>query len=214
MRKYLVKIAIPSRKNRWEASVEKRTVTAETFNDMLMEVITSDELQAGARIFEIEEFAAMVKSFYFPLTVHICDFYNYDYECNEISNEFAVCYRSYIEQAFAEYQCGDTNMAQYFDEYYSATAPKKIKNIEWHFEEVNGCLYGRVDVSIIEELTPDETEALKGWIRGQNSDGIGEGFEQINIRTNCRTISVSFWNSNANYFVYDEEEFAFIRFAE
>lgn len=204
MRKYLVKIAIPSRKNRWEASVVERVVKAENFNGMLMKAITPDELQAGARIFEVKEFATMVKSFYFPLTVYKCGTIDLEAEIDSVS---AVCYRPFIEQAFAEYRGGDTDMAEHFDEYYSETAVKKIKTIEWKFEETNRGLYGRVDVSLIEELTPGETQCLKNWIRGQNSDGIGEGFEQKDIRIGDRIFSVSFWTPDDNYHIYDEEEF-------
>lgn len=205
MRKYLVKIAIPSCKNRWEASVVKRTVKAENFNGMLMKAITPDELQVGARIFEVKEFAAMVKSFYFPLTIYRYPSFGFDSE--ELDSTSAVYLLPFIERAFAEYQCGDTDMAQYFDEYYSETAPKKIKSIEWKIKEKDGSLYGCVDVSLIEELTPEETQCLKKWIRGQNSDGVGEDFEQHDIRVGDRRFSVSFWNPSDNYCIYDEEEF-------
>jgi hypothetical protein len=212
MSKYLVKIALPSRKNRWEASVVERTIEAENFNGMLMKAITPDELAAGARIFEIEELATMVKSFYFPLTVYNHDNLYFGGESSEkLDSGIAVRYRSYIEQAFQNYQ-GNDNMAEYFDEYDSKTAYKKIKYAEWKFEEVNGCLWGKVNVSLTENLTKDETEELKDWISGQNSDGLGEGFEQQEIRTYNHTISVSFWNPDDNYRIYDEIEFGNIRF--
>ena len=211
MKKYRVKIAIPSTKNRWEAHVEERTVEVENFNQMLMKAITTEEIRAGARIFEIEELPVMVKSFYFPITVYR---YNAGYdEGDECDGETALMYRSYIENAFSAYQGNDSDMAKYFDEYYSATAAKKAKHIEWGFEEANSRLYGRVDVYLTEELTANETEALKGWISGQNSDGLGEGFEQREISTYARqTISVSFWNRGDDYRIYDEAEFVSVRY--
>lgn len=222
MKKYLVKIAIPSRKNRWEASVDERTIKAENFNGMLMKAITPDELQAGARIFEIKELPVMVKSFYFPLAVYnrdSCYYYEDDDgegEYAELDERLALLYRPCIEQDFREYQGGD-DMTQYFTEYDNETACKKIKHIEWGFEEANNRLYGKVDVALTEELTAEETESLKQWIAGQNSDGLGEGFEQHTIHTrdhmmHDRIISVSFWHHGDNYHIYDEAEFDNIRF--
>lgn len=208
MKKYLVKVAIPSTKNRWEAHAEERTIEAENFNRLLMKAITVEEFRAGARIFEIEELPTIVKSFYFPLTV-------YCYDAREIEgvecDDEALMYRHYIENALSEYQGNDTDMSQYFSDYYSATASKKAKHIEWGFEEVSNRLYGRVDVFLTEELTADETEVLKSWICGQNSDGLGEGFEQITFSAGDRNISVCFWNPSDDYRIYDETEIAALR---
>lgn len=209
MKKYLVKIAIPSRKNRWEASVDERTIKAENFNGMLMKAITPDELQAGARIFEIEELPVMMKSFYFPLTVY--DHSGYD-EVEELNGTTALVLSPYIEVAFAQYQGGDSDMAQYFDSCDSETACKKVKRVKWKFEKTNNCLYGKVEVALTDELTAEETEAVKEWIAGQNSDGLGEGFEQSEFRAGSRTISVCFWNPSDDYYIYDEAEFGNIRF--
>ena len=210
MKKYLVKIAIPSRKNRWEASVDERTIKAENFNGMLMKAITPDELQAGARIFEIEELPVMVKSFYFPLTVYC---YNSGrYEGDECDGETVLMYRSYIENALSEYQGDDADMAKYFSVIRSKTVAKKIKHVKWGFESAANRLYGKVDVSLTEELTAEETEVLKGWICGQNSDGLGEGFEQREFRAGDRILSVCFWNPSDDYYIYDEAEFGNIRF--
>ena len=103
-------------------------------------------------------------------------------------------------------------MAQYFDETDSVTAAKKVKHVKWSFENVNNRLYGKVDVFLTEELTAEETEAVKDWISGQNSDGLGEGFEQQEIRVAGLTFSVSFWNPSDDYCIYDEAEFGNIRF--
>ena len=55
-------------------------------------------------------------------------------------------------------------------------------------------------------MTAEETHALKDWISGQNSDGLGEGYEQHEIRTGDGEFSVSFWNSGGDYFVYNSDE--------
>lgn len=137
----------------------------------------------------------MIKKFYFPLTVNCV----YD-------GVYANMYRGAIEDTFDRYN--DDDMADYFDEYDSKTAKPKIQSMIWGFESVDGCLYGRVIVTLAEELTEKETEEVKDYICGQNSDGLGEGFEQQEIRIDYdEEIYVSFWNWSDNYWIYDEDEF-------
>ena len=61
-------------------------------------------------------------------------------------------------------------------------------------------------------LTPEQEQELKDWIRGQNSDGIGESFEQhvIMLDNGLRSseIYVSLWHSDDDYFIDNEDEFA------
>lgn len=54
MEKYIIKVAIPSKKNRWEANVEERYIEAENFNYMLMKAFTEEEFKAGARIVHVQ----------------------------------------------------------------------------------------------------------------------------------------------------------------
>jgi hypothetical protein len=62
------------------------------------------------------------------------------------------------------------------------------------------------------ELTDDEEADLKSWIIGQNSDGFGESFEQREIDYNRGYYSgvmyVSYWNSDDEYFLDNENEFS------
>ena len=118
----------------------------------------------------------------------------------------ADMHRGAIERKFDGYN--DDDMADYFDEYYGKTAKAKIQSMIWGFESVNGCLYGKVNVTLSEELTEEETESVKEYICGQNSDGLGEGFEQQEIRISYNEeIYVSFWNYSDDYWIYDDEEF-------
>lgn len=65
----------------------------------------------------------------------------------------------------------DEEMAQYLD----GDLANKIKSIKYYLDdEQNGCII----VIVESELTADEMERASEYIRGQNSDGIGEGFEQ------------------------------------
>lgn len=52
---------------------------------------------------------------------------------------------------------------------------EEIRKVEWRLDDDQT---GYVECEFTRELTPDELEAVSDWIRGQNSDGLGEGFEQ------------------------------------
>jgi hypothetical protein len=149
----------------------------------------------------------MIKRFYFPLIVSVYEKTGWGMDWDDYiegGGELASLYRGEIENAFDEYNDGD-DMTAYFDE--SETAKAKIQHIEWRFESVNNCLYGRVDVALSASLTEDETEIVKDWITGQNSDGLGEGFEQRVIKVPDGEITVSFWSEDDKYQIYDENEF-------
>ena len=67
-------------------------------------------------------------------------------------------------------------------------------------------LFGSIHIHLKEPLTDAETVALKEWISGQNSDGLGEGFEQHPIESEDGDLYISYWHSCDNYFLYDAEE--------
>ena len=83
----------------------------------------------------------------------------------------------------------------------------KVLFAEWGVEEHRGALYGRIDCYLSEDLSPEETERLKDAITGQNSDGLGEGFEQREIHIDEGDLYVSYWQSNDEYFLHTEDEF-------
>lgn len=150
----------------------------------------------------------MIKKFYFPLTVNVYERDEYGWwsdDAIEYDGEYVDEYRSDIEKRFDEYNIDD--MVDYFDESDGETTKKKLQSMIWGFESVNGCLYGKVNVTLSEELTSEEVEAVKDYICGQNSDGLGEGFEQQPIRINNEEIYVSFWYCGNDYWIYDENEF-------
>ena len=47
---------------------------------------------------------------------------------------------------------------------------------------------------------------MKEWISGQNSDGLGEGFEQRPIETEDGDLHVHFWNSGNDYRIVTDGE--------
>jgi hypothetical protein len=150
----------------------------------------------------------MIKRFYFPLEVNIRERgeYGWSDDYTECDGKYADQHRGEIERKFDGYN--DYDMVDYFDESDSKTAKSKLQSMIWGFESVNKCLYGKVDVTLSEELTKEETEAVKDYICGQNSDGLGEGFEQQEIRIGYdEEIYVSFWHFGDDYWIYDEDEF-------
>lgn len=145
----------------------------------------------------------MIKKFYFPLTVYVRERGDYDWDddCVEYDGTFAYEHREVIENAL-----DDEDMLEYM---WDDDGPKnKIKSMYWGFEDYNRCLYGKVDVELNEPLTMEEVEQIKEYICGQNSDGLGEGFEQREIRIGYdEEIYVHFWECRGDYWIYDEDEF-------
>lgn len=145
----------------------------------------------------------MIKKFYFPITVSVRGRGDYDWsdDCIEYDGVYAYKHREVIENAL-----DDEDMLEYM---WDEDGPKeKIKSMYWGFEDYNGCLYGKVDVELNEPLTSDEIEQIKDYICGQNSDGLGEGFEQREIRIGYdEEIYVHFWERGDKYWIYDEDEF-------
>ena len=111
-----------------------------------------------------------------------------------------------INNALEEYTANDENdMAAY---YHGDDGVKdKLTSAVWSAELHGGRLFGRIDCSLKEPLTAEETEHLREWITGQCSDGLGEGFEQQPIDTMDGELFVSFWNSGEDYTMMTEDEF-------
>ena len=53
-----------------------------------------------------------------------------------------------------------------------------------------------------------EEESFKDWVCGQNSDGLGEGFEQQAIDLDGDDMYISYWHSGDDYFIDNEQEFS------
>jgi hypothetical protein len=147
----------------------------------------------------------MIKKFYFPLTIRgyergYCGWLD---GC-EYNGKYADIHRGEIERKFDGYN--DDDMVDYF--HGSKSVQTKLQSMIWGFESVVGCLYGKVNVTLSEDLTTEEVDVVKDYICGQNSDGLGEGFEQQEIRISYdEVIQVSFWHSGDDYWIYDEDEF-------
>ena len=111
-----------------------------------------------------------------------------------------------ISDALREYTANDENdMAAYYNE--DDGLSEKLTSAVWSVEMHGDRLFGRIDCSLKEALTAEETEELRDWIIGQCSDGLCEGFEQQPIDTMDGELFVSFWNSGDDYAMMTEDEF-------
>lgn len=111
-----------------------------------------------------------------------------------------------INDALKEYTANDENdMAAYYNE--DDSIKEKLTSAVWSVELHGDRLFGRIDCSLKEALTAEETEALRDWLTGQCSDSLGEGFEQQPIDTMDGELFVSFWNSGDDYAMMTEDEF-------
>ena len=111
-----------------------------------------------------------------------------------------------INDALKEYTANDENdMATYYNK--DDGLSEKLTSAVWSVELHGDKLFGRIDCSLKEALTAEETEALRDWLTGQCSDGLGEGFEQQPIDTMDGELFVSFWNSGDDYAMMAESEF-------
>ena len=111
-----------------------------------------------------------------------------------------------IADALKEYTADDENdMAAYYNR--DDGVSEKLTSAVWSVELHGDRLFGRIDCSLKEALTAEETEVLRDWLTGQCSDGLGEGFEQQPIDTMDGELFVSFWHSGDDYAMMTESEF-------
>lgn len=161
--------------------------------DELMEEIKKQTIEAGQ----------YTETFYFPL-VGMLEDEEYDDEY-EVGNPFLMDYKWDIRELVEKEQDADLgDMKDYF--YDDDNAQAKMVTARWDVAEKNGRLFGKVDFKLREPFTAEEKEKVREWVRGQNSDGFGEGLEQRPIETEDGDLYVSMWNSGDDYFIYDENE--------
>ena len=139
------------------------------------------------------------ETYYFPLTGRQWD-EEYGSEI-EISAWSLYASEDKIRERFEEYLDGD-NMAAY----YTEAGAEKLLLTDWGFAEFDDELYGSVSVYLTEPMTEEEEASLKKWIRGQNSDGLGEGFEQQPIELDEGELYVSFWHDGDDYYIKSKNE--------
>ena len=129
-------------------------------------------------------------------------------DCDEISCEFAVGCADEINEFIQEFSLPEEErrgLMAYYDKETSVC--EKVYSAFPSVGEVNGELMGIFDCQISGELTDSELEELRGYLKGQASDGWGEGLEQREIETGkLGNICVSFFNNGASWSLHTEEE--------
>lgn len=141
------------------------------------------------------------KTYYFPLAGKLWD----DEYGEELpaGKRFLLGMEDTIQESFAKYTRRDINDMSV---YYTDAGADKLLLADWGFEVLDDELYGKVDVRLTEPMTAEEENELREWIHSQNSDGLGEGYEQQEIPTDRGNLYVSFWDSSEGYFIKDSEE--------
>ena len=175
--------------------------------EQLEEYILNDQLDTKEELYDLltelkEANAPVVTTFYCPLSGQIYD--GYDGGTSDVDGRFLSDYISEIEEKWEHEQTPAFEIADYITDH--PTANEKLKMARWAVEEIGGVLYGRIDCRSAEAFTPEEIEAIKDGISGQNSDGFGEGFEQREIHTDDGDLYVSFWQSGNDYFIHTQSE--------
>lgn len=93
-------------------------------------------------------------------------------------------------------------------EYYNneKSVLEKVYSVVPSVTVLDGELMGMYTCHVYGELNDVELEELRDYLIGQSSDGVGEGFEQRGIKTDCGDIYVSFWNDSDEWSLLTEEE--------
>ena len=161
-----------------------------------------DEVVAAVR--QMTQDAGPVKAVFFcPLVGNIDEG---DGDMFTVGDSYLADSADEISDTLNRYTANDENdMATYYNE--DDGVSEKLTSAVWSVEMHGDRLFGRIDCSLKEALTAEETEALRDWIIGQCSDGIGEVFEQQPIDTMDGELFVSFWNSGDDYAMMTESEF-------
>ena len=89
------------------------------------------------------------------------------------------------------------DLMPYFSEQRTPGVKAKVLSAIPSVELRDGELMGCTTVRLKEPLNDVEMKALQEYLRGQFSDGWGEGFEQWEIYTEDGTLYVHFWNEDS-----------------
>ena len=102
-------------------------------------------------------------------------------------------YEESIREAVEQRDSDDGgNLMPYFDEDRNPSVKKKVLSAVPTVEIRDGELMGCTTVKLKESLTEAEMQDLEDYLKGQFSDGWGEGFEQQEIQTGDGVLYVHF----------------------
>ena len=146
---------------------------------------------------------------YMPLTA---DFYPRDEwgdtseEGEEWDGRTLLEYKDQIVTALFKYRISEEQargLMRWYGKQDSLNA--KVVSARFTVDDHNGQLWGVAECQMIDELSPQELDQLKGFLAGQASDGWGEGFEQREITVDGGDLYVHFW-SDDNWSIQSEHE--------
>ena len=174
------------------------------FLDVKMSVSEFIDSDIGTKENESVNESELIKMrFYFPLYPQM-QFDDGEEPCS-VDTDYIIANMDEVEFELQGYTMLDgKNMADYYND--NSVIKEKLVSMDWGICEINDIPYGYVDVVLNAPLNDSEVDELKDWISGQNSDGLGEGFEQREIETDDGSLYVSFWDSGKDYFIYTQEE--------
>ena len=154
---------------------------------------------------KLRSYGHVRETLYFPLSAQIDLHDDEDGETFEAHPRLISAHENEIREALQLEQAPEYgDMADYYDGIPSSKA--KLVSAYWDVEEYDGLLYGKVDLYLTAPLTPEEKESVTDWVTGQNSDGLGEGFEQRPIATEDGDLYVSMYDMRDSW-ICDAEEF-------
>lgn len=109
-------------------------------------------------------------------------------------------YEGSIQEAVEQRSSDDGgNLMLYFDEKENPGVKAKVLSAIPSVEIRGGELMGCTTVKLREPLTEAEMQDLQEYLKGQFSDGWGEGFEQQEIQTGDGVLFVHFWEAPFNF---------------
>lgn len=122
-----------------------------------------------------------------------------------LTNRELTAIEQELSQKLADYQEYETDreLAEYMQD---ESLKEKVHSFHFEFEEIAGELWGVAVAEIIEPLSDHEIGLFKAEISGCASDGVGEGFEQQDIKFGERDINISLWNNETEWFIQTAEE--------
>ena len=111
-----------------------------------------------------------------------------------------VYYEESIREAVEQRNSDDGgNLMPYFDEKRNLRVKEKVISAIPSVEIRDGKLMGCTTVKLRGPLTEAEMQDLQDYLKGQFSDGWGEGFEQQEIQTADGVLFVHFWEAPFNF---------------